>query len=108
MAFLATVISFLLPVTSFAQNTRGAANSVDNLGIADIPNDSIVVLSQADTDIPGYVHETYVYVNQNCVGGFQLVDHYGSPIDPKDPHLRSSELAQCLDSRYRALEDGGD
>jgi hypothetical protein len=101
-------VLLLLPVTSLAQNTRDSGSSVDIPDLADIPNDSIVVLSTVETDLPGYVREKYAYVNQNCVGGFQIVDHYGRPIDPRDPNLLRDELAQCEYSRYRSEEDRGD
>jgi hypothetical protein len=101
------LVSFLLlPITSFAQN--GGFGNFEKLNIADIPNGSIVVLSKETADTPGYVHERYAFVDQSCVGGIQFVDHYGPPVDPKDPITLSSERAQCEDSRYRNLEEGGD
>jgi hypothetical protein len=101
------VLSFLLlPVTSFAQN--GGFGNSEKLNIADIPNGSIVVLSKEAADTSGYVHERYAFVDRSCLGGIQFVDHYGPPVDPRDPSIISSERAQCEDSRYRNLEEGGD
>ena len=101
-----SVLSFLLlPIASFAD--VGFRNSSENLNIAEIPNGSIVVLSKETSNTPGFVHERYAYVNRSCIGGVQFVDRYGTPIDPKDPSMLASERAQCEDSRYRHLEEGG-
>lgn len=90
-AFVMAVFS--LPGVTFAQ-TRGG--SVEDINIADIPADSIVVISRDnDTDVPGYVHEKYVFVSPDCIGGAQIVDHSGTPIDPKDPNLLRSEAISC-------------
>ena len=102
------VLSFLLlPITTFAQD-GGFGNLTERLNVADIPNGSIVVLSKEAADTSGYVHERYAFVDRSCVGGIQFVDHYGPPVDPRDPSIISSERAQCEDSRYRNLEEGGD
>jgi hypothetical protein len=106
VAVFSVLSGLLLPIASFSD--VGFRNSSENLNIADIPNGSIVVLSKETFNTPGFVHEKYAYVDRSCIGGVQFVDRYGTPINPKDPSMLASERAQCEDSRYRNLEDGGD
>jgi hypothetical protein len=108
LAVFGVLAFLLLPVTSFAQSPSQSVNSAENLNIAEIPNDSILLLSKEESDIPGYVHEKYVFVSVQCPGGSWTVDHYGAPIDPRDPALLASERAHCEDFRYRMLEEHGD
>src|SRR6516164_4714887 len=87
------VVAFLaVPFASLAQSPSTPEKSIENLSVTDIPNDSIVVLSKEETDIPGYLHETYAF---NCLGELKLVDHYGSPIDPKDKDVLQFERMMC-------------
>lgn len=67
-----------------------------------VPNDSIVILSTQETRIPGYVHQQYLYVDEDCPGS-KIVDRYGPPIDPGDPAVHMEEHSMCLNSR----DDGG-
>jgi hypothetical protein len=108
MSVLSVVMAILfLPVVAFSQNVGGRVNTIEDLNTGDIPNDSIVVLSEENTDIPGFVHEKYAFVDQDCPGGFQIVDHYGPPVDPRDPNLHQSEHAECNELRYRDKDDRG-
>jgi len=43
----------------------------------DIPQDSIVVLSQEETGLSGYIHQKYAF---SCLGELRLVDYYGAPL----------------------------
>lgn len=95
--------SGLLP--TFAQTPQAQGDSVsciEDMNIADIPNESIVVISKDDSEDPGYVHEKYVFVSSDCPGGAQIVDYSGPPIDPKDPNVLRNEATICA----REMLDG--
>ena len=84
------VVAFLaVPLASFAQSPWG---SLETLSVTDIPEDSIVVLSREETDIPGYVHQKYAF---RCLGELRLVDYYGSAFDPKDQDVLQFERMMC-------------
>jgi len=84
------VVAFLaVPFASFAQSPWG---SLETLSVTDIPGDSIVVLSQEETSIPGYVHQKYAIY---CLGELRLVDYYGSAFDPKDQNVLQFERVMC-------------
>src|SRR5262249_22538390 len=75
------VLAFLaVPFVALAQSSI----SLETLNAVDIPQDSIVVLSQEETGVPGYIHEKYAF---SCLGELRLVDYYGSAFDPKDPDV---------------------
>ena len=82
--------------------------SIEDINTADLPNNSVMIISKDETDLPGYVHERFVFVHQDCPGGAQIVDRYGPPINPTDPNLRQFERAQCADLRQRDMDDRGD
>jgi len=87
------VLAFLaVPFASLAQSPSIPEKSIENLSVTDIPNDSIVVLSKEETDIPGYLHEKYAF---NCLGELKLVDYYGSAIEPKDLDVIQFERVMC-------------
>jgi len=87
------VLAFLaVPFASFAQSPSSPEKSIENLNVADIPEDSIVVLSKEETGLPGYVHEKYAF---NCLGELKLVDYYGSPFDVNDKNVILFERAMC-------------
>jgi hypothetical protein len=87
------VVAFLaVPFASFAQSPSTPEQSIENLSITDIPDDSIVVLSQEETGVPGYVHEKYAF---NCLGELKLVDYYGAAFDPNDKDVLQFERAMC-------------
>jgi hypothetical protein len=75
----------------------------ERLDISDIPNDSIVVLSKEESDVPGYVHQKYAFVSQACPGGFQIIDHHGAPIDPNDADLLLFESQQLCSTAIREM-----
>ncbi len=82
--FFVLLALLYLPVASYAQEG--------------IQNDSIVILKTEESGIPGYVHQQYLFIDENCPGPRQ-VDYYGPPIDPNDASLRKIEHRMCLDSR---------
>jgi hypothetical protein len=91
--FAFIVVAFLaVPFASFAQSSSSPEKSIENLSVTDIPEDSIVVLSQEDTGVPGYVHEKYVF---NCLGELKLVDYYGSAFSPNDKDVLQFERTMC-------------
>src|SRR5262245_26247556 len=88
--FAFIVLAFLaVPFVALAQSSI----SLETLNVADIPQDSIVVLSQDETDIPGYIHQKYAF---NCLGELRLVDYYGSAFDPKDQDVLQFERTLCV------------
>jgi hypothetical protein len=87
------VLAFLaVPVASFAQSPSSPEKSIENLSVTDIPEDSIVVLSKEETDIPGYLHEKYAF---RCLGELRLVDYYGAAFDPKGQNVLQFERMMC-------------
>ena len=57
------VLAFLaVPFASLAQSPSSPEKSIENLNVTDIADDSIVVLSKEETDVPGYVHEKYAFL----------------------------------------------
>jgi hypothetical protein len=83
----------LVPVSSYAESRYTA--SLENVDISTHRNGSIVILNKEQTDIPGYVHTQYAFIDQLC--GAQLVDHYGSPVDPNDKELKQVEQRACME-----------
>jgi hypothetical protein len=92
LAFLA------VPFASFAQ-------SPSSLTVTDIADNSIVVLSQEDTGVPGYVHQKYAF---NCFGQLKLVDYYGSAFDPKDQDVLQFERVMCSRQQNNDYEGAND
>jgi hypothetical protein len=96
LAFI--VLAFLaVPFASFAQNSTSPEKSIENLNVVNIPEDSIVVLSKEETDIPGYVHEKYAFY---CLGELRLVDYSGSAFDPKDQDVLEFERIMCSRQKF--------
>src|SRR5215475_9774859 len=87
------IAAFLaLPLASWAQSPSSSEKSIANLSVTDIADNSIVVLSQEDTGVPGYVHTKYAF---NCFGVLRLVDYYGSAIDPSNKDVLQFESMMC-------------
>ena len=91
VAFI-VLIFFAVPFASFARSPSGPQKSIETLSVTDIPDNSIVVLSQEDTGVPGYVHTKYAF---NCFGALRLVDYYGSAIDPSNKEVLQFESVMC-------------
>jgi hypothetical protein len=94
LVVLVVTLFLVVPVASFAQNSRDV-DSIESLNLADVADDSIVVLSKEETGIAGYVNMKYAYVHSDCPGGLQIVHHSGSAVDPNDRNLRRRESQQC-------------
>jgi hypothetical protein len=99
-AFGAVMAVLSLPTVAFTQDLSRPVKSIEDLSIADIANNTIVLISQEETDMPGYVHVKYAVVDSSCSGRAAIVDYYGATIDPKDPNLRSSEQKICTDLQF--------
>ena len=87
------VIFFAVPFASFAQSPNNPQKSIETLSVTDIPDNSIVVLSQEDTGVPGYVHTKYAF---NCFGALRLVDYYGSSFDPSNKDVLQFESVMSM------------
>jgi hypothetical protein len=94
-----------LAAAAYAQDLSRPVNFVGDIGNAGIPNDTIVVISTEETGIPGYFHVKYALVDQDCPGNAEIVDYYGSAIDPKDSNLRTFEKSMCTTLQFN-LSDG--
>ena len=91
--FAFIVLAFLaVPFVSLAQSPSSPERSIENLNVADIPSNSIVVLSQEETDVAGYFHQKYAF---RCLGELKLVDYYGPAFDPKDRDVLWFERIMC-------------
>ena len=87
--FAFIVLAFLaVPFVASAQSS----SSPENLNLANIPEDSIVVFSKEETGEPGYVHEKYAFY---CLGELRLVDYYGSAFSAKDQDVLEFERIMC-------------
>ena len=80
---------------SCGESLEGSTESVADIDTSTHPNRSIVILNKEQTDVPGYVHTQYAFIDQLC--GAQLVDHYGPPVDPNDKELRLVEQRACME-----------
>jgi hypothetical protein len=90
------------PLAAYGQDVGRSGD----INITDVADNSIVVISQEETDIPGYVHEKYAFVSAACFpSGLQLVDYYGPPINPNDPSLLVREGAMCSDRSFDTPDD---
>jgi hypothetical protein len=107
IGFVGVLMAILyLPLAAYGQDDSRNAKSVEDINTADIADNSIVVLSQEETVIPGYVHEKYAFVSAACFPtGLQLIDYYGPPIDRNDPNLLVREAAMCSDRSFDTPDD---
>lgn len=103
-AVLMVFVLLFAPTISLAQGS-GNVNSIENLNLTDIADDSIVILSKQESGLAGLVNVKYAYVNSICPGGVQLIDYYGPEFDLNDRSLRRSELQQCSQAYH---DNGGD
>ena len=66
--------------------------SLETLNAVDIPQGSIVVLSQEETGLPGYIHQKYAF---RCLGELRLVDYYGAAFEPNNQDVLQFERVMC-------------
>src|SRR5262245_36277443 len=104
--FAFIVLAFLaVPFVSLARSPSSPEKCIENLNMADIPEDSIVVLSQEETGVPGFIHEKYAF---SCLGELRLVDYYGSAFDPKDPEVLQFERVMCARQKMNDYDGSSD
>lgn len=96
MALLAALVFWLVPLLSWAQNSDRNAGSADSLNLSDIADDSIIMLSKEESDLPGYINAKYAYVHSDCPGRFALVNYFGTAFDVNDPRIHFFERIQCV------------
>ncbi|MGB7950633.1 MAG: hypothetical protein WCH75_23360 [Candidatus Binatia bacterium] len=84
-----------LPFASLAQT--GAAKSIESLSSADIADNSIIVLSTAETGVPGYVNQKYAFA---CFGELNLVDYYGPAFEANDRKILDMERSFCSRNEF--------
>ena len=94
IAVLMAILS--LPLAAYAQDSRRS----EDVNTANVVHNSFVIISEEETEIPGYVHQRYAFVSQACPAGFHIIDHYGAPIDPNDTSLQIRERSMCLDLAF--------
>jgi hypothetical protein len=96
--FVFIVVAFLVvPVSSFAQRSSSPEKYIEDPIFADIADDSIIVLSTDETDIPGYSHQEPAF---RCLGELRLVDYYGSAFDSEDQDVLQFEPMKCSREQY--------
>ena len=96
MAVFAALVFWVVPLLSWAQNSDRTAGSSVSLNIADIADDSIILLSKEESDLPGYINAKYAYVHSDCPGRLALVDYFGTSFDVNDPRVHAFERIQCV------------
>jgi hypothetical protein len=100
------VIGVLLAMLSLPLKVYGQdLGRSEDVNIANVAQNSLVILGEEETGVPGYVHQKYAFVSQACRGGFQIIDYYGAPIDRNDPSLLVRERAMCSDNSWDTPDD---
>lgn len=89
------VLAISLMASSAYTQSRAPTGSIEDLQTSDYSNGSIVIISEEETDIPGYLRVQYAFVDQSC--GVILVDHYGPAINPNDNELKQVEQRACVE-----------
>lgn len=84
----------LLPSSTFAA-AKTPAEALAEKNLSTVPNGSIVILKQEQTETPGYFHTWYALIDHDC--GALLVDRYGPAVDPNDRKLKRDEQRFCSD-----------
>ncbi len=89
-----------LPLVAYGQDPSRS----EDVNTANVANNSFVILSEEETDVPGYFHQRYAFVSQACPAGFQIIDYYGAPIDRNDASLQIRERSMCSDLSFDAAD----
>ena len=93
---------FLPAAASYGDSLERSVSQIEDVN--NIPDGTIVLISKQESDIPGYVHEKYAFVDRGCPGGVQIVDRHGAPISANDPTLRMTEQRMCAELRHEARD----
>ena len=91
---MAVLAGLMVSSGSYAQS-RTEARSLEDINPSAVSNGSIVIIKEEKTDVPGYVHTQYAFVDQLC--GAHPVDHYGPPVNPNDERLKQAEKRGCME-----------
>jgi len=89
-----------LPLAAYGQDLSRS----EDINTANVANNTLMVISEEETGVPGYVHERYAFVSQACPAGFQIIDYYGAPIDRNDPSLQIRERSMCSDLSFDSAD----
>ena len=101
MGLITVLMAILsLPLAAFAQDSSRS----EDVNTANVAPNSFVILSEEETEIPGYFHQRYAFVSPACPAGFQIIDHYGAPIDRNDASLLIRERSMCTDLSFDAAD----
>ena len=89
------VLAISLTATSAYGQSRSPTGpvGVGDIVVSDHANGSVLIISEQETDIPGYVRVHYAFIDQSC--GVILVDRYGPPIDPNSKELKLVTQRVC-------------
>ena len=101
IGFISVLMAILsLPLAVYGQDSSRS----EDINTANVANNSFVILSEEETDIPGYFHQRYAFVSQACPAGFHIIDYYGAPIDRNDASLQIRERSLCSDLAFDAAD----
>ena len=101
MGLIGVLVAILsLPLVAYGQDSSRS----EDVNTANVANNSFVILSEEETDIPGYFHQRYAFVSQACPAGYQIIDYYGAPIDRNDASLQIRERSMCSDLSFDAAD----
>ena len=89
-----------LPLAAYGQDLSRS----EDVNTANVGPNSFVILSEEETEVPGYFHQRYAFVSPACPAGFQIIDHYGAPIDRNDASLQIRERSMCTDLSFDAAD----
>jgi hypothetical protein len=90
-----------LPLAAHGQDLSRS----EEINTANVANNTLMVISEEETGVPGYVHQRYAFVSHACPAGFQIIDYYGAPIDRNDPSLLVREGAMCTDRSFETPDN---
>ena len=92
MSLIGVLMAILfLPLVAYGQDSSRS----EDVNTANVAHDSFVIISEEETEVPGYVHQRYAFVSPACPAGVHIIDHYGAPIDPNDASLQIRERTMC-------------
>jgi hypothetical protein len=92
---LIIILAISLIVANAAAENQNVNKKFDDVQATDHSNGSIVIISREESDVPGYVHMKYAFIDQSC--GAILVDRFGPAINPSDRELKQIEQRMCTE-----------
>ena len=92
MSLIGVLMAILfLPLVAYGQDLSRS----EDVNTANVAHNSFVIISEEETEVPGYVHQRYAFVSAACPAGAHIIDYYGAPIDPNDASLQIRERSMC-------------